>query len=146
MFISFSLFAKQRERNEPKKEKARKRSLHFADAQCRNVFELFKLKFFQGSLSHCVHVRLTHLTMSNRMQFCVCVSTIAKHERFRLRSKRNEHPFAQSDAVGSAECYRVFFSFGSFSLLGCSRFTSSRALPAGNTLHSTLTIRFFLRK
>ena len=33
MFISFSLFAKQRERNEPKKEKARKRSLHFANAQ-----------------------------------------------------------------------------------------------------------------
>ena len=106
------------------------------------LFELFKLKFFQGSLSHCVHVRQTHLTMSNRMQFCVCVSTIAKHERFRLRSKRNEHPFAQSDAVGSAEIDCVFFSFGSFSLLGCSRFTSSRALPSGNTLHSTLTIRF----
>ncbi len=34
---------------------------------------------------------------------------------------------------------------GSFSLLGCSRITSSRALPFGNALHSTLTIRFFLR-
>ena len=32
---------------------------------------------------------------------------------------------------------------GSFlSLLGCSRITSSRALPYGNALHSTLTIRF----
>ena len=32
---------------------------------------------------------------------------------------------------------------GSFlSLLGCSRITSSRALPSGNALHSTLTIRF----
>ena len=31
------------------------------------------------------------------------------------------------------------------SLLGCSRITSSRALPFGNALHSTLTIRFFLR-
>ena len=39
MFTSFSLFARQRERSEPKKEKARKR--------------------FQGSLSHFVHVRLT---------------------------------------------------------------------------------------
>ena len=37
MFISFSLFAKQRERNEPKKEKTRKRSLHFANAQCQNI-------------------------------------------------------------------------------------------------------------
>ena len=34
---------------------------------------------------------------------------------------------------------------GSFSLLGCSRITSSRALPYGNALHSTLTIRFLLR-
>ena len=35
---------------------------------------------------------------------------------------------------------------GSFlPLLGCSRITSSRALPFGNALHSTLTIRFFLR-
>ena len=31
---------------------------------------------------------------------------------------------------------------GSLFLLGCSRITSSRALPFGNALHSTLTIRF----
>ena len=34
---------------------------------------------------------------------------------------------------------------GSLFLLGCSRITSSRALPFGNALHSTLTIRFFPR-
>ena len=50
------------------------------------------------------------------MQFCVCVSTIAKPKRFCEQSEQNEHPFGQSDAVGSAKNYRVFFSFGSFSL------------------------------
>ena len=116
MFISFSLFVKQRERNEPKKEKARKHSCISLTLNAKMLFELFKLKFFQGSLSHCVHVRLTHLTVSNRTQFCVCVSTIAKHERFRLQSKRNVHPFSQSDAVRQRrKLSRVFLFWFVFS-------------------------------
>ena len=92
----------------------------------------FQLKFFQGSLSHCVHVRLTHLKVSNRMQFCVCVSTIAKQERFRLQSKRNKRPFSQSDAVGSAENYCVFFFFGSLFLFSSQQKRKSEHIKLHN--------------
>ena len=40
MFISFSLFARQRERNEPKKEKARKHSCISLTLNAKILFEL----------------------------------------------------------------------------------------------------------
>ena len=115
LFISFSLFAKQRERNEPKKEKARKRSLHFANAQCLNIIWAFSSNSFKAHYrTSCTFAWLTYV--SNRWQFCVCVSTIAKPKRFCERSEQNVRPFGQSDAAGSAEIFCGFFSFGSFSL------------------------------
>ncbi len=72
------------------------------------------------------------------MQFCVCDSTIAKQERFRLRSKRNEHPFNQSDAVGSAEIDCVFFFFGSLFLFSSQQKRKSEHIKLYNL--SILTI------
>ena len=110
MFTSFSLFAKQRERSEPKKEKARKRSLHFADAQCLNVIWAFSSNSFKAHYrTSCTFTWLTYV--SNRLQFCVCVSTIAKPKKFCERSEQNVRPFGQSDASGSAEIFCVFFLF-----------------------------------
>ena len=72
------------------------------------------------------------------MQFCVCVSTIAKPKRFCEQSEQNVHPFAQSDAVGSAENYRVFFFFGSLFLFSSQQKRKSEHIKLHNL--SILTI------
>ena len=50
------------------------------------------------------------------MQFCVCVSTIAKPKRFCEQSEQNVHPFGQSDAVRQRrKLSRVFLFWFVFS-------------------------------